>query len=114
MITTNDSSYLSTNITLFETILTNINNNQFFELNTSTQRLFQIAMSNTGQYQTIVLLNNENIKTNSINYSTTGILYTNDYGNTWQYATDATTKSVETLKKINFQTPNAKPDFGHF
>ena len=59
-------------------------------------------MSNTGQYQTIVLLNNENIKTNSINYSTTGILYTNDYGNTWQYATDATTKSVETLKKINW------------
>ena len=102
VITTNDSSYLSTNITLFETILTNINNNQFFELNTSTQRLFQIAMSNTGQYQTIVLLNNENIKTNSINYSTTGILYTNDYGNTWQYATDATTKSVETLKKINW------------
>ena len=101
VINTINTTNLSSNITLSDSILSISNNNHFFELNTSSQRIIHLALSNTGQYQTIVLLNNENVTTNSI-ISTTGILYSNDFGIKWQYAIDAKTKSNETLKKINW------------
>lgn len=101
IISTNNTTYLSSDITLSESILSNLNNNHFFELNTSIQRKFQLAMSYTGQYQTIVILNNENMTTSSIN-STTGILYSLNFGVNWQYAKDVKTNTEVTLKKINW------------
>ena len=101
IISTNNTTYLSSDITLSESILSNLNNNHFFELNTSIQRNFQLAMSYTGQYQTIVILNNENMTTSSIN-STTGILYSLNFGVNWQYAKDVKTNTEVTLKKINW------------
>ena len=101
IISTNNTTYLSSDITLSESILSNLNNNHFFELNTPTQRTFKLAMSYTGQYQTIVILNNENITTSSIN-STTGILYSLNFGVNWQYAKDVKTKTEDILKKINW------------
>ena len=101
IISTNNTTYLSSDITLSESILSNLNNNHFFELNTSIQRTFKLAMSYTGQYQTIVILNNENMTTSSIN-STTGILYSLNFGVKWQYAKDVKTNTEDILKKINW------------
>jgi len=103
VINTINTTNLSSNITLSDSILSISNNNHFFELNTASQRIIHLALSNTGQYQTIVLLNNENITTHSI-ISTTGILYSNDFGKKWQYAIDAKTKSIQTLKNINWMS----------
>ena len=103
IISTNNTTYLSSDITLSESILSNLNNNHFFELNTSFQRTFQISMSYTGQYQTIVILNNENMTTSSIN-STTGILYSLNFGVNWQYAKDVKTQKEDILKKINWSS----------
>jgi len=105
MITTNNTLYLSTDIiisgsTLQKSTLLN-SNTHFFELNTPIQRDFKIAISNNGQYQTIVVLNTEKMKTTSVN-SHTGILYSNDFGSTWQYATYLNTISIEFLQKINW------------
>ena len=102
VITTTNAGYLSNNdITLSETILKNTKNNHFIELNTPNQRIIKIAMSNVGQYQTIVLSNNDSMKINNV-YSENGILYSSDYGVTWQYAKDIKTSSEKTLKKINW------------
>ena len=102
VITTTNAGYLTNNdITLSETILKNTKNNHFIELNTPNQRIIKIAMSNVGQYQTIVLSNNDSMKINNV-YSENGILYSSDYGVTWQYAKDIKTSSEKTLKKINW------------